>query len=35
MVMAMSKDGLAERGVGGNVNTLLVCEDAFSILSIR
>ena len=35
MVMAMSKDGLAERGVRGNVNTSLVCEDSFSILSIR
>ena len=35
MVMAMSKDGLAERGVRGNVNMSLVCEDSFSILPIR
>ena len=34
MVMATSKDGPAERGVGGNVNMSLVCEDSFSILPI-
>ena len=35
MVMAASKDSLVERGVGGNVNTSLVCEDALGVLPIR
>ena len=35
MVMATSRDGPVERGVGGNVNMSLVCEEAFSILPIR
>ena len=35
MVMATSKDGPVERGVGGNVNTSLVGEDTLGILPIR
>ena len=35
MVMATSKDGPSERGVGGNVNMPFVCEDSLSILPIR
>ena len=35
MVMAMSKDGLSKRGVGGDVDTAFVCEDPFGILPVR
>ena len=35
MIMAMNKDGPLKRGVGGNVNTFFVGEDALSILPVR
>ena len=35
MVMAVSKHGLSERGVRGDVNMAFVCEDPLSILPIR
>ena len=35
MVVAMSKNGLSERGVRGNVNTTFVCEDSLGILPVR
>ena len=35
MVVAMSKNVLSERGVGGDVNMIFVCEDPLSILPVR
>ena len=35
MIVAMNKDGPLKRGVGGNVNTSFVSEDAFGILPVR
>ena len=34
MVVAMSKDGLLEGGVGGDINMALVGEDSFGILPV-
>ena len=35
MIVAANKDGLSKRGIGGNVNTSFVGEDALSILPVR
>ena len=35
MIVAASKDGMSERGIGGNINMSLVGENAFGILPVR
>ena len=35
MIMAANKDGLLKRGIGGNVNTSFVGENALGILPVR
>ena len=35
VVVATSKNGLPERGVGGDVDTTFVCEDSLGILPVR
>ena len=35
MIVAANKDGLSKRGIGGNVNTSLVGENALGILPVR
>ena len=35
MIVAANKDGMLKRGIGGNVNTALVGENALGILPVR